>query len=127
MAIKTPLVMANGKPQQLQLGDTLAGQGIVALTDAATITVDVSASSRFLLASIGGNRTFVFSNDANGSQFWIDVTQDATGSRTITWPSGIRWMGGATGTPLATAGKITQFAFVRISSGVYRGFQVNES
>lgn len=127
MAIKLPIVFSNGKFQQLQTNDTIIGQSIVSLVDASSITVDLTKSAKFVLASIGGNRTITFSGDIDGSQFWIDITQDSTGSRTITWPAGIKWMSGATGTPLATPSKTTIFAFTRIGSNNYRGFQSNES
>lgn len=128
MSIKKLVVVdSTGLLQQLQNNDTVIGQSIVTLTDGSTITLDCGTTSRFLVTSIAGNRTIAFNNDADGSQFWLTIGQDSTGGRTLAWPAGIRWFGGATGTPLATASKLTQFAFVRIASNSYYGFQINES
>lgn len=66
----------------------------VALTDAATIDVDASLGE-FFGVTIAGNRTFTFSHAADGSYFELYITQDATGSRMVTWPSNIVWKGGA--------------------------------
>jgi len=39
-----------------------------------------------------GNATFTFSNPESGASYQIIITQDATGGRTITWPT-IHWEG----------------------------------
>jgi hypothetical protein len=54
------------------------------LTDGATVTVDFAAGINFKLA-IGGNRALAASNLTNiiGRSGYIRVTQDATGSRTL--------------------------------------------
>lgn len=76
----------------------------VALTDAATIAVDMST---FLNASVtlGGNRTL--GNPANakpGQSGFIRVTQDGTGSRTLSYASNWKYAGGIGSVPaLSTA------------------------
>ena len=68
--------------------------GLVSLSDASTITVDWSLSNQFGV-TLGGNRTIEFSNLQHGQLIRIRLQQDGTGSRLVTWPSGIRWAGGS--------------------------------
>lgn len=93
------------------------------LTDGATVTIAVATSTRSKV-TIAGNRTFAVTGDSDGCQFGVTVTQDGTGTRTITWFSGITWMeGSGSGAPDLTAGAVTSYAFRRISSGVYQGWR----
>lgn len=41
-----------------------------------------------------GNVTFTLNNPVTGSVYIIKITQDATGSRTYTWPAAVKWPGG---------------------------------
>ena len=43
--------------------------------------------------TLTGTCTFAFSNPQSGASYQIIITQDGTGGRTITWPSGIYWEG----------------------------------
>jgi len=74
----------------------------VPLTDAATVTSDHSTGINFSV-TFGGNRTLANPTNMKVGQcgsYWI--TQDATGSRTITWGSNWKTAGG-TGATLSTA------------------------
>lgn len=42
-----------------------------------------------------GNVTFTLSNPVAGANYTIEITQDATGSRTYTWPAAVKWPGGS--------------------------------
>jgi hypothetical protein len=94
-------------------------------TDAATVTFDL-ATSRRQKVTLGGNRTLAVSNDADDMAFTLVLIQDGTGSRTVTWWSGIRWHGtGGVSTPptLSTgAGARDYCTFRRHASGDYDGF-----
>ena len=58
---------------------------VTALTDGATITIDMADSNNFSV-TLGGNRTFANpSNDTAGQSGSIFITQDGTGSRTASW------------------------------------------
>lgn len=86
----------------------------VALTDGATITWDVgSRREAKAKVTLGGNRTLSITNAANGSAGVLKVTQDGTGSRGLTLPSGsIIVGGGGTTAPLSTAaGAVDVLAF----------------
>jgi hypothetical protein len=56
---------------------------VVALTDAATISLDASRGKIYTV-TLGGNRTLANpTNLRKGMEFWVKITQDGTGSRTL--------------------------------------------
>jgi hypothetical protein len=63
-------------------------------TDGSTVTFDWSASGRHKV-TLAGSRTFAFSNVTIGQELEIEIVQGGSGSYTVTWPSGIKWSGGA--------------------------------
>jgi hypothetical protein len=75
-----------------------------ALTDSATIAVDWN-NSHNQYVTVAGNRTLTFSNPVAGSIYSVKITQDSTGSRTITWPSTVKWAGGSAPTLTTTASR----------------------
>ena len=64
------------------------------------------------LVTIAGNRTIAVTNVSVGKTFTLRVKQDATGSRTLTWFSGITWAGGTPPTLMTTANKADRLGFV---------------
>lgn len=82
------------------------------LTDGATITVDWRSGNTHSV-TLAGNRTIAWVNQADGQVIVIAVKQDATGTRTITWPATVAWPGGTAPTLTTTASKTDVFAFVR--------------
>lgn len=97
-----------------------ASQSVVTDVDGATVTFDASLGSNHWV-TIAGNRTFAVVNDTADNIFRVIVTQDATGSRTVTWWAGIRWAGGAAPTLTTTANKTDMFEFVKLGVGLYLG------
>jgi hypothetical protein len=73
-------------------------------TDAATIDIDWNDSDK-QYGTLGGNRTFTFTSVTLGQSLKLRLIQDGTGSRTITWPSGIYWPGGVAPTLTTTASR----------------------
>lgn len=78
----------SGTPQMFGTG------GAVALTDGATITWDLGAYSSDSLSNLatvtlGGNRTLLIKNAKPGQNLRLLVTQDGTGSRTLTITNGL--------------------------------------
>lgn len=66
------------------------------LTDGATITWATSgAPINHAKVTLGGNRTLAITGAVAGASGVLVVTQDATGSRTITLPAGSKAPGGA--------------------------------
>jgi hypothetical protein len=72
-----------------------------ALTDAATTAWDMSTAINAEW-TIAGNRTLSVSNYRKGFTYVLAITQDATGSRTVTWPASFNW--GAAGAPTLSTG-----------------------
>ncbi len=95
-------------------------------TPGSTITFDLSVTdwhSVTLGAGSGaGNSTLALSNPTTGQQFTIRLVQDGTGSRTVTWFSGIKWPGGTVPTLSTAINKIDVFTFKCTGSGAYDGF-----
>jgi len=67
-----------------------ADSAIQTATDAATITFDLqTGANRKHRVVLGGNRTLALTEEMVGQIFIIMLTQDSTGSRTVTWfPAG---------------------------------------
>jgi hypothetical protein len=77
-------------------------------TDGATVTFDLATNNKHKV-TIAGNRTMALSNTTNIPAFIINIKQDGTGSRTVTWFSGITWAGGTAPTLTTTANKTDSF------------------
>lgn len=99
---------------------------LLAAADGATVTFDCAKSDKHIV-TLGGNRTLALSNDQTGQSFTVFLKQDGTGSRTVTWWSGVKWPGGTTPTLTTTAGKTDVFTFVKDGAGSYYGFTAGYS
>lgn len=92
--------------------------GVVTLTDAATIAVDASLGNTFRV-TLGGNRTLgTPSNPTDGQLIRFEVTQDATGSRTLAY-SGAYAVGSTVPFPTltTTASKTDILGFAYYATG----------
>lgn len=94
-------------------------------TDGATITFNLRKSPSHKV-TLGGNRTLALVESHSGQAFDILLTQDGTGSRTVTWWSGITWAGGSAPTLSTTAGKSDWFGFRQSSTGAYIGCVIGQ-
>lgn len=96
---------------------TAAQRGsISALADGATITPDFSAANNFSV-TLGGNRTLANpSNLTAGQSGCIWVTQDGTGSRTLSYGSYWDFTGGTAPTLTTTAGAVDCLVYAVQSS-----------
>lgn len=65
----------------------------VTATGGAT-TVDFENGYNTLL-TLEANTTLTLDNPRDGERHLFRIYQDATGSRTITWPAAVKWSGGA--------------------------------
>jgi hypothetical protein len=82
--------------------------GTSTLTDGATISWAV-ASAQVAQVTLGGNRTFgAPTGMVNGAFYALNVIQDATGSRTVTWNALFKWASGTAPT-LSTAASAKDF------------------
>ena len=83
----------------------------VALTDAATIAVDLSLGNNFTV-TLAGNRTLgAPTNVTAGQSGVIVVTQDTTGSRTLAYNSVYKFAGGTAPTLTTTASAVDVLAY----------------
>lgn len=103
---------------------TLASSGpsVVAITYAATISVNVSgyANNSLFRCALTGNVTVNFTGGTDGQTFALELTQDPTGSRLVTLGTGISYGTTITGfTATTTANKCDTlfFMFNNASSG----------
>lgn len=84
---------------------SIIGKGaVLPLADAATISADATKGSYFSVTIGATGRTLTVSNPSPGQEILIEVTQDGTGSRTITTWTNFTWAGGTAPTLTTTAG-----------------------
>lgn len=91
---------------------------IVALTDAANISMDASLGNNFSIV-LGGNR--VFDNPTNmaaGQSGSIFIDQDATGNRSLTWGNYWKFPGGVAPTLTSAANAQNRIDYIIKSSTV---------
>ena len=95
-----------------------AAANITALSDAATITIDIATASPHSV-TLGGNRTFAApSNQVVGQAGSIFITQDGTGSRTAAFNSAFKFVGGTAPTLTTTASATDRIDYIIKSSNV---------
>ena len=95
-----------------------AAANIAALSDGATITIDMAAACHHSV-TLGGNRTFAApSNQVVGQSGSIFITQDGTGSRTAAFNSAFKFVGGTAPTLTTTASATDRIDYIIKSSNV---------
>ena len=89
-----------------------------------TVTANTSTSYTISLANgtlqiltLTGNCTFTFPTATAGQSFTLFLKQDATGSRTATWPASVKWPSSTAPTITATASKGDKYVFT--ADGTY--------
>lgn len=86
-----------------------------------TVTLNCAAADRHIITMPAGNVTIALSNVSTNQPVLIEIIQDATGGRTVTWFSGIGWDGGVAPLLTATGGKKDSFGILCTGSGAYDG------
>ena len=95
-----------------------AAANITALSDGSTITIDMATACHHSV-TLGGNRTFAApSNQVVGQSGSIFITQDGTGSRTASFNSAFKFVGGTAPTLTTTAAAVDRIDYVILSSNV---------
>ena len=89
---------------------------------AGTATLDCSLGDVHRITMPAGNITIALSSITDGQSIHIAITQDGTGSRTVTWFSTIRWAGGAAPTLTTGANKRDVIVIMCTGSGTFDGF-----
>jgi hypothetical protein len=84
----------------------------------ASATINL-ANGNFVTATLTGNCTFTFATGiGTGSQaFTLFLTNDATPSRSITWPVTVKWPGGSTPVRTETANRTDVYSFFTFDNG----------
>lgn len=88
-------------------------------TDSGTVSLDISTANVFK-RTLDGDTTFEFTGatvDPSGHSFTLVVEQDATGGRSITWPSSVEWSQGTTPSLPDGANDKSVLSFVSLDSG----------
>lgn len=97
--------------QDLVIGGTAYSPDLT-LTDEATISWDTSAG-QVATVTLGGNRTVAApTNLLNGGFYAMQIIQDGTGSRTLSWNAIFKFTGGVAPT-LSTAASAKDFITFR--------------
>jgi len=95
-----------------------AAANITALSDGATITIDMATACHHSV-TLGGNRTFAApSNQVVGQAGSIFITQDGTGSRTASFNSAFKFVGGTAPTLSTAANAVDRIDYIILSSNV---------
>lgn len=76
-----------------------------------TTTLNLANGNTQVFTFGAGNETIALSNIPDSALITLHVVQDATGSRTITWPAAIKWVGGSAPTLSTGASKRDVFVF----------------
>jgi hypothetical protein len=91
------------------------------LTDGATINWN-TALGQIATVTLGGNRTMAAPTNLKVGTYILNVIQDGTGSRTITWNSVFKWTAGVA-PPLTTAANSRDvFSFFSDGTNLYGSF-----
>lgn len=107
------------KPVLEDYGETIVG-GASGISTGSSYTVDCTSGNVFNL-TLTANCTFTFSNaPASGTMghMTLILRQDATGSRTVTWPAGVVWPAATAPTLTTTPGNMDVLQFSTYDGGV---------
>jgi len=95
-----------------------AASNITALSDGSTITIDMATACHHSV-TLAGNRTFAApSNQVVGQSGSIFISQDGTGSRTASFNSAFKFVGGSAPTLSTAANAIDRIDYIIKSSNV---------
>jgi hypothetical protein len=93
-----------------------------------TVTANTSTAYTINLANgsvqyltLTGNCTYTFPTPVAGRSFILIQRQDATGGRTVTWPSTVDWPGAVAPTLTSTAQRVDKFVFTAIDGSNWLG------
>lgn len=117
---------ATGTPVTLTINHPGAADVVQqTLTDGATINWDVSIGD-YAKVTLGGNRTVANpTNTINGRFYVLEVIQDGTGSRTLSWGSNFVWSGGTAPTLTSTINKRDFIGFICSNGKLYGNSVLN--
>jgi hypothetical protein len=125
-------VITDVRTQVAFRSDIINQDAWVPVTASATTTLDLSKGKKFAI-TLGQNTTLALQNvPLNCKTIAVRLAQDGTGSRTVTWWSGLSWAGGTAPTLTTTASKSDEFVinFLSVtndSTNTSEGFVVGQN
>lgn len=81
-------------------------------TSGAAQTLPAGTAATMHMVTLSANCAITFPAPVAGASLSLFLAQDATGSRTVTWDTAVRWAGGTAPTLTTTASKTDSFSFV---------------
>lgn len=109
-----------GAPSSVQAGPIKFNRAVTETVAASPLAgrhqVDL-AEGTIHHVTLRGNTTLTFPEPQHGVGFTLLLQQDATGSRTVTWPSTVTWPAATAPTLTATASKMDVISFVGAPTG----------
>ena len=122
--LKTP----GGIKDQRIINPTTKGgkQEVYEASGSGNITLDFGSYNVFKI-TLTGNATLNFTNAEVGQFRKIDLIQDGNGSRTVNWPTEIKWSDGVTPVLTPTANKIDSFVIEVTGTNQYNGYIVGQN
>jgi hypothetical protein len=119
-----PVAVASEDPGAVRA----SGGGLETISTNATasgaVTINLANGNVHTL-TLTGNVTLTVSGVSVGKacSFTLILTQDGTGSRTVTWPTGTKWAGGTAPVLSTGASKVDVLTFHSVDGGsTWRGF-----
>ena len=107
---------ADANTALLDAGQTWTAQQVPmngTLTDGATINWDADTNGQVVSVTLAGNRTLAAPTNVIENAFYLlRVTQDGTGSRTLTWNAAYKFPGGTDPVLSTTANAVDIFSFI---------------
>jgi len=97
------LLAGNPLKSELNAGAHSIGFTLQTGTGTGTTTIDWKLGNKFKFTFGAQNETFTFTAPTNPCTLMLTLIQDASGSRTITWPATVKWPGGTAATLTTTA------------------------
>ena len=90
-----------------------------ASSSSGTLTLDCDTSNVFTVTLTENVSSFVLNNIGSGQTVNVLLTQDGTGSRTMSWPASFKWPSGSAPSLSTGAGEVDLLTATRIGSSWY--------
>lgn len=132
MAFRNPLqgsatVSVAGGAVAVSSAVALIQENTEAVSEGATYQLPDVTGDTVHLITLTGNATLEFPAAAAGKSFLLGLLQDATGSRTVTWPGAVKWASGTAPTLTTTAAKLDLFSFICLDGTNWIGVVAGEN
>ncbi len=101
------------------MSNTFVNKSFYSNTSGANVTINWNNGNKQKI-TLAHNVTFAFTDPSAGvGSFSLKITQDGTGSRTVTWPASVKWPGGVAPTLSTAPGYIDIVTCIYDSGPVY--------